>query len=82
MINIVQPQVIIAFGLTTYNGLRSAVGLKKASKLNEAIEAPFKIGNAEVFCLAHPGQLGTNSRNRNNKTQVASDWKKVAQRIH
>ena len=82
MINIVQPQVVIAFGLTTYNGLRSAAGLKKVSGLSEAIEASFKIGGAEVFCLAHPGQLGTNSRNRNNKTQVAADWEKVAQRIH
>jgi uracil-DNA glycosylase len=77
-IEVVKPQVVIAFGLKTYNGLRAALKLKPVVRLEEAINTPFEALGAKFFCLAHPGVLGTNSRNRKNKNQVALDWQKVA----
>ena len=82
MVDIVKPKVVIAFGLKTFNGLRTAAGLKPVSKLAEAISLPFLLNGTKVFCLAHPGQMGTISRNRGGVNRVSEDWAQVAKEVH
>jgi restriction system protein len=81
MIKIIRPKVVIAFGEAAYTGLRTAAGLKKVSGMSEAIETPFKVDDILVCCLAHPGRLGTNNRNRCFKGQVTKDWENLARLV-
>ncbi len=73
-IEIVNPKIVIAFGVPTFNALRRAAGLKPVRNLEEGIENPFLIGTSRVLCQSHPGQLGRNNRNKGGVNRVDADW--------
>jgi restriction system protein len=75
---IVSPRIAVCLGLQTFNAMMRAAGLKGSPKMDEAVDSPFKIANTMVYCVAHPGVLGTNNRNRVAGT-VERDWDRLAQ---
>ena len=73
-IEILAPRLVVALGLVVYNALAVETNNPRKATLAEAIAAPFDIGGSRVWCQAHPGALGQNSRNRFNKNQTTLDW--------
>jgi len=70
----VKPKIVICLGVPTFNALRRASGLKPVRNLEEGIASSFQIGNSEVICQAHTGQLGKNNRNKGGVNRVDGDW--------
>ena len=70
----VKPKIVICLGVPTFNALRRASGLKPIRNLEEGIASSFQIGNSEVICQAHTGQLGKNNRNKGGVNRVDGDW--------
>lgn len=77
IIEIINPKIAICFGKDTFNAIRKACGLKVVYNMEEAIASHFTYRSTEIFCQAHPGQLGQNNRNRGGIHRVSSDWKSM-----
>jgi hypothetical protein len=77
-IRIVGPRLAVCLGKSAFNAVAVAAGGRRAKLLADAIESPFEIGKTRVWCQAHPGQQGTNYRNRNAVDQVTKDWAAMA----
>ncbi|MES2641039.1 MAG: uracil-DNA glycosylase family protein [Myxococcota bacterium] len=78
-VEIVNPALVVCFGLRTFNALRVASGGKAIGPMASAIEAPFTAPNgAKVWCQSHPGALGRNNRNRGRVDRVSQDWASMA----
>ena len=74
-IRIVAPRLVICLGAATYNSLRRAVGLEKATGIDAIVESEFRIGDTRVKGVAHTGRLGTNQRGVH---QVNKDWEALS----
>ncbi len=70
----VSPCVVICLGLVTFDALRIAHGLPSAGKMPRAIDSPFDIGTARVWCQAHTGAMGQMNRNTGGVDRVSQDW--------
>lgn len=81
-IEIIQPRLVICFGLVTFNALRIAAGFRSVSTVYEGIESPFKIGSSSIWLQAHTGRLGQNNRNKGGINRVSLDWQKMADAYH
>ncbi len=77
-IEIVCPKIAVCLGLQTFKALMRAVGLRGSPKMDDAIASSFKFTNTMIHCVAHPGVLGTNNRNRV-AGRVDRDWDRLAQ---
>ena len=75
-IEIVRPKLVICLGITTYNGLLRAAGLKTFKTLKAAIGHGVEVNETSVQCLAHTGARGTNNRGQET---VDSDWKAISE---
>lgn len=73
-IRIIRPKLVICFGISTFNGLRTAIGLPKVTTVKEGIGNPFPSDGADFWLQVHPAQQAQNSRG---KMGVASDWLKM-----
>lgn len=73
-INIVQPRLVIALGLETFEALRCALGLKRVAKMDLAIDSPFNGPTCRIWCQAHTGAFGQMNRNRGGVDRVSQDW--------
>jgi hypothetical protein len=71
MIDIIKPKVVIAFGKSTGDGLRRALGLNVSNNMQEAISTPLIYNSSTIYTQAHPGNMGLNNRGRK---QVDRDW--------
>jgi hypothetical protein len=71
-IRIVQPALVICLGLATFNAIRRACGLTPSINIQAAIDSPFTVGTARIWCQAHTGAFGQN--NRGGPSSVSSDW--------
>jgi len=78
-IEIVKPEVVLIFGMKAFNAVRVASGLKPVKDMDEAVDSSFEIGESKVMFLPHPGQIGTNVRNKGGVNRVESDGLKVAE---
>lgn len=78
-IDIIEPRLVVALGLKTFNALRVETTGTRSASVGDAIASPFQIGRSMVWCQAHPGALGQNGRNRNNEGQTDRDWSTMAQ---
>ena len=76
-IQILHPRLVVALGLATYNALASALGGVAQKHLSAAIECPFEFESSTIWCQAHPGALGQNSRNRERPGQTTIDWEQM-----
>ena len=76
-IHIVNPKLVICLGLVTFNALRQTCDLRPCPNIHSAIENPFNIGTARVWCQAHTGAFGQNNRNRDGVDRVSDDWRKM-----
>jgi uracil-DNA glycosylase len=74
VIKIVRPKLAICLGLTTFNALRKAQGLKILGSVEVATQCPFFMEGTAVCGVAHTGALGTNMRNRKDACQTIADW--------
>lgn len=72
-IRIVGPKLVICLGLDTFNALRRASNLNRIPDLNSAIENPFNINRARVWCQAHTGWLN----NKGGVGGVSQAWEKM-----
>lgn len=77
-IEIVAPRLAVCLGKAAFDAVAVAAGRRRAKSLAEAIASPFEIGDTQVWCQAHTGQQGTNSRNRHEADSVARDWARMA----
>jgi restriction system protein len=74
-VEIVAPRLVICLGVATFKAMQKACGVRPAAKNTaDAIGAPFAHGAARVWCQSHPGQLGSNNRNRGGVDRVSADW--------
>jgi len=80
-IEIVKPKLVICFGKSTFNALRTAVGVPKVSSVDEGVERPFKFGDTSFWLQAHTGLLGQNNRNKGGVNRVDADWRKMARSV-
>lgn len=76
-IQIVDPKLVICLGLQTFNALRVACKLPASDNMSSAIESPFPFANARIWCQAHTGVLGQNTRNRGGVNRVSQDWQRM-----
>jgi restriction system protein len=77
-IEIVGPRLAVCLGKAAFDAVAVAAGRRRTRSLAEAIASPFEIGNTQVWCQAHTGQLGTMARNRAGADQVERDWARMA----
>jgi uracil-DNA glycosylase len=80
-IEIIKPKLVICFGKSTFNALRTSAGIPKVSSVDEGIERPFKVGDTSVWLQAHTGMLGQNNRNRGGVNRVDADWRKMVRSV-
>jgi len=73
-VEIIQPKVVLCFGLPTFQSLQIAVGLPKARSMEQAMECPFERAGATFYYLAHPG---FGPRNRGGYEQYKQDWENI-----
>lgn len=73
-VEIVAPQLVVCLGVQTFNALRIAAGLRRTANTQAAIDSPFELVGASVWCQAHTGALGQKNRNRDGVDRVSSDW--------
>jgi len=71
-IRIVAPRLVICLGLVTFRALARAIDMRPPPSLCAALDNPFDVGTARVWCQAHTGQLGRN--NRGGAARVKADW--------
>jgi uracil-DNA glycosylase len=80
-IRIIEPKLVVCLGLATFNALREAAGgLALSNSLASAIESPFDLGKARVWCQAHTGAWGQYNRNRRTGVHVdfvSRDWQNM-----
>jgi len=76
-VKIVQPKIVICFGLQTFNAMRRACSEQKVNNMDDATNSHYLYDSSIVFCQAHPGRLGQNNRNRGGVDRVSIDWKKI-----
>ena len=77
-IEIIEPRFTICLGKTAFNAIAAAAGHSLARSLDAAIASPFIFKNTRIWCLPHPGQQGTNIRNKGGVDRVSQDWAAVA----
>jgi restriction system protein len=70
-IEIVSPKIVVCLGMNTFNALRLASGMDAKYPMASAIASPFHAKGVRIWCQAHTGSRGQNSRGR---AQVALDW--------
>ena len=80
-IKIVSPCLVICLGLATFNAIREAHGLTRLATLSLALGSTFNIGASAIWCQAHTGALGQNTRNRGDRQRVSSDWLQMKQAV-
>jgi hypothetical protein len=78
-VKIVQPKIVVCFGLQAFNATRRACSEQKVNNIDDAINSYFTYELSTVFCQAHPGRLGQNNRNRGGVDRVSIDWKKMVE---
>jgi len=76
-IKIVQPKIVICFGLQTFNAMRRACSEQKVNNIDDATNSHYSYESSTFFGQAHPGRLGQNNRNRGGVDRVSTDWKKM-----
>ena len=82
LIEIIQPSIVICFGIKTFNALIASYGYKGSTKMAEAINRPKTVGTVLIHCLPHPGRLGQNNRNKGGIDRVSEDWAALAQTVN
>ena len=82
LIEIIQPSIVICFGIKTFNALIASYGYKGSTKMAEAIDSPKAVGTVLIHCLPHPGRLGQNNRNKGGIDRVSADWASVAKSLN
>ena len=82
LIEIIQPTIVICFGIKTFNALIASYGYKGSTKMAEAINRPKTVGTVLIHCLPHPGRLGQNNRNKGGIDRVSEDWAALAQTVN
>ena len=89
--NIIEPQVILCLGRSTFEGVLSAfdvqlpVRMKDYNSFIESANNPISVplekgGRAYVFALAHCGAMGTLNRNSKKSTDLDTqleDWRRI-----
>jgi hypothetical protein len=78
-IEIVQPQLVICLGLVTFNAMRVACRQALCRTIDRAIESPFLMGTATLWCQAHAGARGV--KNRAGFDRVLADWMRMKDSI-
>jgi hypothetical protein len=79
-IDIVKPNMVVCFGLNTFNALLNSYAMKGYRTIGEAIEHPVFIGKGvAILCQSHPGQLGQNNRNKGGVDRVSEDWRRMSE---
>ncbi len=73
-VRIVKPTVVVCLGLATFNAIRRVCQLPACSRMDEAINSPFKFETSWIWCQAHTGSFGQNTRGRE---QVNADWQRM-----
>jgi len=73
-VKIVQPKIVICFGLQTFNAMRKACSEQQMNNMGDATNSHFSYESSTIFCQAHPGLLGQNNRNRGGVNRVSLDW--------
>lgn len=77
-VQIVKPKLVICFGLATFNAIRASYLPDKCTSVKDAINSTFKNDDGVQFwAQAHPGHFGQISRNKLDKSQVETDWKRM-----
>jgi uracil-DNA glycosylase len=69
-IEIVQPRLAVCLGKAAFNAIAVASDHVPTQRLDDAKATPFRIGETEVWCQAHPG--------RNSVSRVRDDWARMA----
>jgi uracil-DNA glycosylase len=80
-IKIVSPRLVICLGLAVFNALRETQGLTRLATLSLALESSFNVGASAVWCQAHTGTLGQNTRNRNDRQRASRDWLQMKEAV-
>jgi restriction system protein len=81
-IRIVRPCLVVCLGLETFNAVRAALGRPAVRPMEAAIADPFKTREGTlVWCQAHTGSQGQNTRNRGRPGRTNADWKRMARRF-
>lgn len=80
-IDIVAPRLVVCLGLSTFNGLRRALGMKTVTTMSVALGSPFNYNGTRVWCQAHTGVMGQNTRNRGGIDRVSGDWRSMAESV-
>ena len=80
-IQIVRPKIVICLGLVTFKAMQRACGLPTSQKMDIAIRSPFKYDSVSIWCQAHTGGLGQNTRNRGGVDRVTSDWQEMKRAV-
>lgn len=80
-IRIVSPQLVICLGLAVFNAIRETQGLSRMDTLSLALESPFKIGSSAIWCQAHTGARGQNTRNKGDRQRTTRDWLQMKQAV-
>jgi hypothetical protein len=70
-IEIIQPQIAICLGLSTFNAVRQSCGYDKLRTLDDAMKSAFDFRHSKIVAVAHTGARGTNNRGRD---RVEQDW--------
>jgi restriction system protein len=73
-VEIVEPSLVVCLGKRTFNAIRVACTLPKASTMAAAVESSFSLGCSRIWAQAHTGSLGQNNRNRGGVNRVEPDW--------
>jgi len=78
-IEIIAPKIIIALGLSTFNALYKTCEAKMVKNINDGVKlSPFYYYNSAIFCQAHTGMQGKNTRNKGGVNRVSTDWDEMA----
>ena len=80
-IEIVEPLLVICLGVPTFNALRRVRKERLVANIDAALTKPFWIGDSEVWCQAHTGARGRNSRNAGDAEHVQRDWRAMAKQF-
>ena len=73
-INVINPKLVVCFGLSTFNAVRQEMGFGRVANVEQAVHSHVAFGDTIIFCQAHPGSLGQNNRNKGGVARVFSDW--------
>jgi hypothetical protein len=73
-IEVIQPRIVVCFGLATFNAIRYVCGFRKVGNVSLGIHSPFTHRTARIFLQGHPGHFGQFNRNREGDDMVTKDW--------